>query len=123
MPFPSSLPVTPELLLPILREHLPLSVTVTYLENRPGALVGVVEPDDKLRRLTRAIEQLDNLPLHREGRDFRYHMTLVRSADPDLRAKATRAIEGLLPHEENVRELLRFDYQGSELHVSWSTSV
>ena len=46
-----------------LAELLPVQVTLAQLEDRPGALVVLVEPDDELRQLTETVGEL--------GRRFR----------------------------------------------------
>jgi hypothetical protein len=69
------------------------------LEDRPGALVVVAEPDDELRRITAAIgEEWPSLPPHKDGRaDLAYHVTVVRTPAAHLRAEATAAIAPHLP--------------------------
>jgi hypothetical protein len=82
-----------------LSEHLPVQVTLARLENRPGALVIVVEPDDALRDLTAAVGSAwPTLPPHKGNRpDLAYHLTVVRTEDEDIRSQAAAAIAPHLP--------------------------
>jgi hypothetical protein len=105
-------------------EPLPVTVTLARLENRPGALVAVAEPDAELRRLTARLDVLGDLPPHRDGRaDLAYHATIVRTADPDVRRAAAGAIEPLLPLAEQTDELSLFEWLGfEEFRVLWRSS-
>ena len=38
--------------LSLLERFLPIDVTLSHLDNRPGGLVLIVEPDDELREIT-----------------------------------------------------------------------
>ena len=82
-----------------LARFLPLQVTLARLEDRPGALVVVVEPDDQLRALTQAVGALcPTLPPHKsDWSQFAYHLTVVRTPDPRVRAHATEALAPHLP--------------------------
>src|SRR5262249_1872265 len=82
-----------------LSELLPVEVTLARLENRPGALVIVVEPDDALRQLTAAVGSTwPALPPHKGNRpDLAYHLTLVRTDDADIRSEAVDEIAPHLP--------------------------
>jgi hypothetical protein len=90
---------------------LPQRVTLARLEDRPGALVIVVEPDDELRRMTQAVSRVwPRLPPHKEGwSDFAYHLTLVRTIDDSVRAVASAEIEPQLPLEVEGTELWAAD--------------
>jgi hypothetical protein len=102
-------------------EPLPVRVTLARLEDRPGALVAVAEPDADLRRLTERLEVLGDLPLHRDGRpDLAYHATIVRTTAPDVRRAAAAAIEPQLPLSEEAGELCLFEWVGfEEFRVLW----
>ena len=65
-------------------------MTLARLEDRPGALVIVVEPDDQLRRLTAVIGAIwPQLPPHKGDRpDFAYHVTVARTANGAIRSEA-----------------------------------
>jgi hypothetical protein len=82
-----------------LERFLPLDVTLARLENRPGALVVLVEPDDSLRAITEAVTlSWPSLPPHKGNRrDLAYHVTVVRTDDNRIRSKASEAIEPELP--------------------------
>jgi len=82
-----------------LKRFLPTDVTLARLENRPGALVIVVEPDDELREMTQAVGMSwPELPPHRGNRpDLAYHMTVVRTANERIRSEAAEAIAPHLP--------------------------
>ena len=56
--------------LSVLERFLPIDVTLSHLENRPGALSPiVVEPDDELRELTKAVGlSWPTLPPHKANR-------------------------------------------------------
>lgn len=85
--------------LSMLRGFLPTEVTLARLENRPGALVLLAEPDDALRAITEAVSSSwPALPPHKGNRpDLAYHMTVVRTASERARAEARDAIEPHLP--------------------------
>ena len=80
-------------------ELLPVEVTLARLENRPGALVIVVEPDDGLREITAAVGSAwPILPPHKGNRpDLAYHLTVVRTEDEDIRSEAADEISPQLP--------------------------
>jgi hypothetical protein len=82
-----------------LREFLPSHVTLARLEDRPGALVIVAEPDDHLRELTDAIGTLwPTLPPHKPGYEsYAYHVTVARTADAEVRSQASAALAPHLP--------------------------
>ena len=82
-----------------LASFLPLQVTLARLEDRPGALVVVAEPDEHLRDLTDAVGRLwPSLPPHKPSyARYQYHVTVVRTADADIRSRATNAIAPQLP--------------------------
>ena len=90
-----------------LETFLPVTVTLARLENRPGALVIVVEPDDQLRELTDATTRSwPTLPPHKGDRPtFAYHVTIVRTRDADVRRDAKKAIAPHLPLRVTGREL------------------
>jgi hypothetical protein len=100
---------------------LPVEVTLARLEDRPGALVALAEPDDELRRLTERLDVLGDLPPHRQGRpDLAYHATIVRTADPTVRRAAAEAIAPQLPLSEQAAELCLFEWVGfEEFRVLW----
>ena len=103
---------------------LPVTVTLARLEDRPGALVAVAEPDGELRLVTERLGVLGDLPPHREGRrDLAYHATIVRTPDADVRRAAAAAIEPLLPLTEVTDELSLFEWVGfDEFRVLWRSS-
>jgi hypothetical protein len=82
-----------------LAKLLPLDVTLARLEDRPGALVVLVEPDDELQRLTETVGELwPTLPPHKADYPrVAYHLTVVRTPDARLRARAWDAIAPHLP--------------------------
>ena len=82
-----------------LKTFLPMPLTLARLEDRPGALVIVVEPDDHLRELRAATTQAwPTLPPHKENhRPFAYHMTVVRTPDARVRSNAGEALAPHLP--------------------------
>ncbi len=86
---------------------LPLDVTLARLEDRPGALVVLVEPDDELRRVTETVGRLwPSLPPHKADRaHVAYHLTVVRTADPRIRSRAVDAIAPHLPVQVTGTEL------------------
>ena len=90
---------TDEKITPLLRGFLPLELTLARLEDRPGALVILVEPDDELRRLTDAVSATwPTLPPHKAGRpEPAYHLTVVRTPDPAIRRAAAAALRPHLP--------------------------
>jgi hypothetical protein len=85
--------------LSVLESFLPVEVTLARLENRPGALVVVVEPDGVLKELTEAVSaHWPELPRHKGDRpDLAYHMTVVRTADERIRSRAWETIAPRLP--------------------------
>jgi len=89
-----------------LSELLPFEVTLARLENRPGALVIVVEPDHELRKLTERVGSVwPTLPPHKGNRpDLAYHLTVVRTEDEDLRTEAVDVISPHLPLVVNGTE-------------------
>ncbi len=82
-----------------LKELLPVELTLARLENRPGALVIVAEPDQELRELTAAIGSVwPALPPHKGNRpDLAYHLTVVRTENEELRSAAADEISPQLP--------------------------
>jgi 2'-5' RNA ligase len=82
-----------------LEKFLPMPLTLARLEDRPGALVIVVEPDDRLRELTDATTRAwPTLPPHKaDRRTFAYHVTVVRTLDSRIRSNAAEAIAPHLP--------------------------
>jgi 2'-5' RNA ligase superfamily len=90
-----------------LSDFLPLELTLARLENRPGALVIVVEPDHALRELTDAVGSAwPNLPPHRGNRpDLAYHLTVVRTEDEAVRSEAAAEISPHLPLKVSGTEL------------------
>src|SRR3954451_24090698 len=93
---PRHWPVSPTLRL---KTFLPLDLLLARVEDRPGALVIVVEPDDLLRQLTDAVgAEWPDLPPHKGDRpDFAYHLTVVRTADVAIRSRAEAEIAPQLP--------------------------
>jgi hypothetical protein len=85
--------------LSLLERFLPIEVTLARLENRPGALVILAEPDDELRAITEAVRlSWPALPAHKGNRpDLAYHMTVVRTANDSVRSNARDAIAPHLP--------------------------
>ena len=85
--------------LSLLERFLPIDVTLSHLENRPGGLVLIVEPDDELREITEAVGlSWPALPPHKGNRpDLAYHMTVVRTANDSTRSQASEAIAPHLP--------------------------
>jgi hypothetical protein len=83
----------------VLRPFLPTPVTLARLENRPGGLVILAEPDDALWRITDAATSAwPGLPPHKGSRpDAAFHITVVRTPDPDIRQAAWDAIAPHLP--------------------------
>lgn len=77
---------------------LPLEVTLGRLEDRPGALVILVEPDDSVRALTQATSAAwPELGPHKDGRpDLAYHVTVVRTPGAAREAAASE-LAPLLP--------------------------
>lgn len=90
-----------------LESLLPVRLTLARLEDRPGALVIVAEPDEHLRDLTRAVDSLwPELPPHKEAFERpQYHVTVARTADSDVRRRASEAIAPHLPLEVGGTEL------------------
>jgi hypothetical protein len=85
--------------LSLLESFLPIEVRLARLEDRPGGLVVLVEPDDALREITEAVGlQWPTLPPHRDNRpDLAYHITVVRTANDRIRSQACEAIAPQLP--------------------------
>jgi 2'-5' RNA ligase superfamily len=85
--------------LSLLERFIPTDMTLARLENRPGALVIVVEPDEGLREITEAVGlSWPSLPPHKGNRpDLAYHMTVVRTASDRIRSQASEAIAPHLP--------------------------
>jgi 2'-5' RNA ligase superfamily protein len=105
----------------VVRAHLPLTLTLARVEDRPGALVVLVEPDDALRRLTAAFDAVvPDLPPHRGGRaDLAYHVTVVRTADAGVRAAAAEELERALPLHVEARALTLFEWEQNHLVEVW----
>ena len=82
-----------------LERFLPTDVTLARLENRPGGLVIVAEPDDGLREITAAVGlSWPSLPPHKGNRpDLAYHMTVARTTNDRIRSQASEAIRPHLP--------------------------
>jgi hypothetical protein len=78
---------------------LPVELTLARLEDRPGALVILVEPDDGLRAITDAVGSAwPALPPHKGNRpDLAYHLTVVRTEDEGIRSEAAEEISPQLP--------------------------
>lgn len=124
MPFPPALEVSPDVIAAVAEAHLPIAVTLAHLEDRPGALVIRAYPDDDLRALTSGITALrSDWPPHRNGRNFAYHVTLVRTRDADIRRAAAEATRPHLPHTEVAHEVWRFDGNDEHLNVQWRHRV
>ena len=85
--------------LSLLERFLPIDVMLSRLEDRPGGLVLVVEPDNELREITEAVGlSWPMLPPHKDNRpDLAYHMTVVRTANDRIRSQAGEAIAPHLP--------------------------
>jgi hypothetical protein len=83
----------------VLAPFVPTPVTLARLENRPGGLVILAEPDDALWRITDATTAAwPDLPPHKGGRpDAAFHVTVVRTPDPDLWRAASDSIAPHLP--------------------------
>ena len=90
-----------------LEKFLPVPLTLARLENRPGALVIVAEPDDELRALTDATSRAwPTLAPHKQDREtFAYHATVIRTPDSRLRMNAAEAIAPHLPLRVTGTEL------------------
>ena len=124
MPFPSEFLLEPQTVSSVIDEFLPMEVVLARLEDREGGLVVLVEPDAQLRRLTNAIgDACTGLPPHREGQRFAYHVTVVRTGDPEIRNDAAKAIETRLPLVAVGRELWRFDWEERDLGVTWKATA
>jgi hypothetical protein len=82
-----------------LRRLLPVPVSLARVEDRPGALVIVAEPDDALWELTHAASRAwPALGPHKDGRpDTAFHITVVRTEDRALRAVVARELAAALP--------------------------
>jgi hypothetical protein len=85
--------------LSLLERFLPTEVTLARLEDRPGGLVIVVEPDDELREITEACTSAwPELPPHKGNRpDLAYHVTVVRTVSDSIRTQASETIAPRLP--------------------------
>lgn len=83
----------------VLTRFLPTPVTLSRLEDRPGGLVILAEPDAALWRITDATTAAwPDLGAHKDGRpDAAFHVTVVRTRDADARRTAAEAIEPQLP--------------------------
>jgi 2'-5' RNA ligase superfamily len=83
----------------LLERFLPTDVTLARLENRPGGLVIVAEPDEGLREITEAVGlSCSTLPPHKDNRpDLAYHMTVVGTANDRIRSEAAEDIAPHLP--------------------------
>jgi 2'-5' RNA ligase superfamily len=90
-----------------LHRLLPVDVTLARLEDRPGALVLLVEPDHELRDLTDAVSaEWPGMPTHKGGRpDVAYHVTVVRTKDDRVRTRAWDDIAPRLPARVGGTEL------------------
>jgi hypothetical protein len=90
-----------------LENFLPTEVTLARLEDRPGALVLIADPDDALRAITEAAtSSWPTLPPHKGNRpDLAYHMTVVRTASDRVRSEAWEAIAPHLPLRVTGTEL------------------
>jgi hypothetical protein len=106
---------------PVVRAHLPLTLTLARVQDRPGALVVLVEPDDALQQLTAAFDAVaPDLPPHRGGRaDLAYHVTVVRTADPAVRAAAAKDLERALPLDVEACALTLFEWEQNHLVEVW----
>jgi hypothetical protein len=82
-----------------LETFLPVPMTLARLEDRAGALVILVEPEERLREITNATTRAwAMLPPHKADRaTFAYHLTVVRTLDRAVRAEASEIIAPLLP--------------------------
>jgi hypothetical protein len=120
-PIPGVTALDTDALVEIARAFLPLPVTLARLEDRQGALVVVAEPDDELRTLTAAFDDvLPGLPPHRGGRaDVAYHVTAVRTADPSARGAAAAELAPHLPLEAQATALWLFEWEERDLRVVW----
>jgi len=98
----------PELPDAALQALIPLKgVRLARLEDRPGGLVVLIEPDERLREMTEAIGKTwPELPRHKPAFTRpRYHITVMRTQDPDARRRASEAIAPHLPMEVTGTEL------------------
>jgi hypothetical protein len=91
----------------LLESLIPVDLTLARLEDRPGGLVVLVEPDDELRAMTEAVsKQWPTLPPHKGNRpDLAYHITVVRTDDRRTRSEAWDAIAPHLPLRVSGTEL------------------
>lgn len=78
---------------------LPVAVSLARLEDRPGALVILVEPDEGLRAITEVVGSLcPGLPRHKADHERpAYHLTVVRTKDREIRRRAAEALKPSLP--------------------------
>jgi hypothetical protein len=120
VPIPADVEITPAAI-QLLADLLPVRVTLTRLEDRPGALVALAEPDDELRHITAQLDGIRGLPPHRNGRpDLAYHATIVRTDDPEVRRRAIDDIASQLPLTETTDELCLFEWSARDyLRVVW----
>ena len=90
-----------------LRHFLPLPVTLARTENRPGGLVVLAEPDDRLRELTNAASAAwPELPPHKPRfAQPAYHVTVVRTPEAALRHEARAELDTQLPLTVEATEL------------------
>jgi hypothetical protein len=90
-----------------LEAFLPFEATLARLEDRPGGLVIVIEPDEALRELTNAVTRVwPSLQPHKGNRpDLAYHVTVVRTESDDVRSEAARVIAPELPVRVTGTEL------------------
>jgi hypothetical protein len=99
----------------LLRQFLPLEITLDRLEDREGALVILAEPYLGLRKITDAVTaRWPALPP--DNRDVlgpAYHMTIVRTPDPAIRAEAAAALGPRLPFSVSVRGVMAADLDPS----------
>jgi hypothetical protein len=97
----------PRISRPVLESLIPVRITLARMEDRPGALVILAEPDEHLREMTAAIGRAwPELPRHKaEFERPHYHITVVRTEDPEARDRASEAIGRHLPMEVTGTEL------------------
>ena len=83
----------------VLTPFLPVEVTLARVEDRPGGLVVLAEPDDALREITAATTAAwPELPPHKaQWQTFAYHVTVVRPPHTAVRARARAELERELP--------------------------
>lgn len=78
---------------------LPIELSLARLEERPGALVVLVEPSEDLRKVTDIIGDFwPGLPPHKANYERpAYHISVVRTPDAVVRRQASDAIAPRLP--------------------------